>query len=97
MTISTKQDVIDRISDSLAIGRFSVSNGSSEPREFLLAVADQLGLLAEARQLDKPGIGQLILNAHGRKWQSDYDSRGSTITKVGLEAIEDLVRDIASR
>lgn len=86
--------MILRICNLLKIPMFSVSTGSTEPREFLLAVADQLGLLASTTGLDKPGIGKLIVEGAGQPWLPDYDSRGSTITKDGLLAIERVVKNI---
>lgn len=92
--MDTKQDVILRTCALLKIPVFAVSAGSTEPREFLLAVADQLGLLSLTEGLDKPGIGKLILESAGQPWLPDYDSRGSTITKDGLCAIEQVVYEI---
>jgi hypothetical protein len=97
MISETKQTVIDRISSRLSIGTFQVSTGSTEPREFLLAVADQFGLREQAENLDKPNIGKLIVEAHGIKWQPDFDSSGSTITKAGLLAIEEVVLMVTNR
>lgn len=92
--METKQDVILRICELLKIPAFAVSTGSTEPREFLLAVADQLGVLSLTTGLDKPGIGKLIVESSGQPWLPDYDSRGSTITKDGLLAIESVVQRI---
>ena len=92
--METKQDVILRISELLKMPAFAVSTGSTEPREFLLAVADQLGVLSLTAGLDKPGIGKLIVESAGQPWLPDYDSRGSTITKDGLLAIERVVQRI---
>lgn len=44
--MATKQQLIDAVCDQLSINRFSVSTGSTEPRAFLLAVIEQLGLQA---------------------------------------------------
>lgn len=81
-----------RVSLILRIPEFSVSRGSSEPRDFLLEVANQMGLLSQATLLDKPGIGKLIVESCGEPWLPRYDSRGSTVTKDGLLAIERVVR-----
>lgn len=90
--MDTKQASISRICSVLKIADFYVSRGSTEPREFLLEVADQLGLLSLTSGLDKPGIGKLIVESAGELWLPAYDSRGSTVTKDGLLAIERAVR-----
>ena len=97
MNQETKQTVIDRISLRLNIGDFKVSTGSTEPREFLVAVAEQFGLGEQAEKLDKPNIGKLIVESHGIKWQPNFDSRGSTVTKAGLLAIEEVVLTVTNR
>lgn len=47
--------------------------------------------------LDKPGLGRLIVEAGGRPWLPSYDSRGSTVTKLGLEAILETVQRLVVR
>jgi hypothetical protein len=89
--METKQKIMSRVCSILRIPEFFVSRGSSEPREFLLEVANQVGLQSQATGLDKPGIGKLIVESNGEAWLPDYDSRGSTVTKDGLLAIERVV------
>lgn len=95
--MATKQQLIDAVCDQLSINRFSVSTGSTEPRAFLLAVIEQLGLQLLTSGLDKPGLGRLIVEAGGRPWLPSYDSRGSTVTKLGLEAILETVQRLVVR
>ena len=95
--MATKQQLIDATCDRLSIRRFSVSTGSTEPRAFLVAVIEQLGLQALTSGLDKPGLGRLIVEAGGRPWLPSYDSRGSTVTKRGLEAILETVQRLVGQ
>ena len=85
--MSTKQEIIDEICSHLTIPTFVISTGSTEPKEFLEAVIDQIGLSGLSNGLDKPGLGRLIVEADGESWLPLYDSTGGTITKEGLLAI----------
>jgi hypothetical protein len=84
----TKQEIIDEICQHLGIPSYAVSTGSTEPKEFLIAVADQLGITGLSRGLDKQDLGKLLVEASGSLWLPEYDSTGGTITKEGLEAIK---------
>jgi hypothetical protein len=90
--MSTKQELIDEICDHLKIRRFVVSRGSTEPREFFVAVIEQLGIQSLSDSLDKPGLGRLIVEAGGRAWLPSFDSNGGTVTRHGLEAIQETVQ-----
>ena len=90
----TKQEIINTICQLASIPKFTVSNGSTEPREFLEAIAEQLGLGRLVVGLDKPGIGKCVLESFGRPWLPEFDSAGSTITREGLLAIENLLEDL---
>lgn len=94
--MSTKQEIIDDICSHLGIHNFLISTGSTEPKEFLEAVIDQLGLSNVSQGLDKPELGKLIVEADGELWLPDYDSSGGTITKEGLEAIKRAVIHLTS-
>ena len=85
--MGTKQDIIDEICACMGISSFRVSTGSTEPKEFLLAIADQLGLIGLSRGMDKQELAKLIVEASGELWLPEYDSTGGTITKEGLVAI----------
>jgi hypothetical protein len=92
--MDTKQSIIDEICNHLGIQSYLVSTGSTEPREFLEAVIDQLGIKNLAKGLQKPELGKLIVEAEGELWLPKYDSSGGTITKEGLEAIQRAVHKL---
>jgi hypothetical protein len=94
--MTTKQDLMDEICTHLGIRSFPISTGSTEPKEFLLAVVEQLGLVNISQGLDKSEIGKLIVEADGELWLPDFDSTGGTITKEGLEAIKRAVFHLTS-
>ena len=95
--MKTKQEIIDETCAHLGISSFLMSTGSTEPKEFLEAVIDQLGLLSVSHGLDKQQLGRLIVEASGQLWLPAYDSSGGTITKEGLEAIKDSVFRLTGR
>lgn len=84
----TKQEIIDDVCQHLGIPSYRVSTGSTEPKEFLIAVADQLGITGLSKGMDKPELGKLLVEASGNLWLPEYDSTGGTITKEGLVAIK---------
>ena len=94
--MSTKQEIIDSVCKHLKIGTYLISTGSTEPKEFLIAIADQLGITGLSVGMDKQELGKLIVEASGEPWLPDYDSTGGTITKEGLLAIRDSVLHLTS-
>ena len=94
--MSTKQEIIDSVCKHLNIGTFLISTGSTEPKEFLIAIADQLGITGLSVGMDKQELGKLIVEASGEPWLPDYDSTGGTITKEGLLAIKGSVFKLTS-
>jgi hypothetical protein len=94
--MSTKQEIIDSVCKHLKIGTYLISTGSTEPKEFLIAIADQLGISGLSVGMDKQELGKLIVEASGEPWLPDYDSTGGTITKEGLLAIKDSVLHLTS-
>lgn len=94
--MTTKQDLIDEICEHLGIPSYIISTGSTEPKEFLLAVADQLGITGLSVGMDKQELGKLVVEASGELWLPDYDSTGGTITKEGLAAIKTSVVKLTS-
>jgi hypothetical protein len=84
----TKQEIIDDICQHLGIPSYIVSTGSTEPKDFLIAIADQLGITGLSQGMDKQELGKLLVEASGSLWLPEYDSTGGTITKEGLEAIK---------
>jgi len=89
--METKQDVMDAISLHLNISFFQCSTGSTEPKEFLLAIAEQMGITELTTGLDKIELAKLIVESSGEKWLPSYDSSGGTITKEGMIAIKESV------
>jgi len=94
--MSTKQEIIDSVCNHLKIGTYFISTGSTEPKEFLIAIADQLGINGLSVGMDKQELGKLIVEASGEPWLPDYDSTGGTITKEGLLAIKGSVFKLTS-
>jgi hypothetical protein len=92
--MDTKQKIIDEICNQLGIHSYPVSTGSTEPREFLEAILDQLGIKNLSKGLQKPELGKLIVESQGELWLPKYDSTGGTITKEGLEAIQRAVHKL---
>jgi hypothetical protein len=86
----TKQEIIDEISDLIAVGRYQVSRGSTEPRQLLVDVIRQLGISADTAGT-KPELAQRIVQAAGLNWDLDCESRGSTVTRIGLIRVLDSV------
>jgi hypothetical protein len=91
--MSTKQEIIDEICSHLGIPTFIISTGSTE---FLIAVADQLGITGLSLGMDKQELAKLIVEASGELWLPDYDSTGGTITKEGLLAVQASVLKLTS-
>ena len=89
--METKQDVMDAISNHLKIPRYQCSTGSTEPKEFLLAITEQMGITNLTLGLDKIGLAKLIVESSGKKWLPSYDSSGGTITKEGMVAIQESI------
>ena len=89
--METKQDIMDTISLHLNIPFFQCSSGSTEPKEFLLAIAEQMGITKLTTGLDKIELAKLIVESSGEKWLPSYDSVGGTITKEGMIAIQESV------
>lgn len=92
--MSTKQEIMDEICEFLGIPKMKLSTGSTEPKEFLLLVADQMGLIGIAAGEDKINIGKTIVEASGTLWLPEYESAGATITKEGLLAIQRSIESV---
>lgn len=78
----TKQEMMNRISEVLSIRTFFVSTGSTEPRDFFVAVANQLGLQELSANQGKVDLAKLILQVLGEDWDDSYSSEGATVTKA---------------
>jgi len=94
--MTTKQELIDEICLHLGIPSYIISTGSTEPKEFLLAIIDQLGITGLSLGMDKQELGKLIVEVSGELWLPDFDSTGGTITKQGLLAIKTSVLKLTS-
>jgi hypothetical protein len=77
-----KQEMMNRISEILSIRMFFVSTGSTEPRDFFVAVANQLGLQELSANQGKVELAKLILQVLGEDWEESFSSEGSTVTKT---------------
>lgn len=75
---------MDEISKLTNIPRYIVSSGSTEPREFFVALATQLGIMEVMNSKSKPELAKSICEALGGEWDVECESRGSTVTKQGL-------------
>jgi hypothetical protein len=88
--LETKQQVMDAVNTHLGLPMTRVSTGSTEPREFLQRIVDLLGLPLPERD-DKPGLAKVVVEGAGLVWLPIYESRGSTVTLVGLKAVKEAV------
>ena len=88
--METKQDVMDQVTSHLGLPRLKVSSGSTEPREFLERIVELLGIPRPGRT-DKPGLGRAIVEGAGLPWLPQFESRGSTVTLAGLQAVREAV------
>lgn len=88
----TKQVVINEIVACLGLGSVQVSNGSTEPKQFLVDVAHALGMAVLPRET-KQQLAQRIAGHLNQPWDEDCDSRqyphsgGGTVTLEGLQRI----------
>ena len=83
--MSTKQDLIDEICKLTGLPKFWCSSGSTEPKEFFIALANQLGISLSVRpSLTKQELASQITLSLGGTWDERCQSEGATVTKVGL-------------
>jgi hypothetical protein len=81
-----KVEIVVEIAHLVGAPAPQMSTGSTEPREIFDVVNRRLGLGIDPRR-DKPGMARGIVEASGRSWRPDYESRGATVTKAGLVAV----------
>lgn len=81
--------LIAEIADALALEAAEPGPGSTVPSRFLRKVASAVGL--ESADMTGPQAARAIIEASGRPWRPEYESRGGTVTAACLEAIRDAV------
>ena len=81
-----KVEIVGEIAHLIGVPAPHMSTGSTEPREIFDLVNNRLGLGLDPKR-DKPGMARGIVEASGRRWAPDYESRGATVTKAGLVAV----------
>ena len=67
-----------------------MSTGSTESRDLFQRVNDHLGLGLPST-LTKPEMARAIVEASGCVWGPDCESRGGTVTRLGLLKVLDAV------
>jgi hypothetical protein len=90
--MASKQEIMDEISEITSIPKFHVSTGSTEPRAFFVALATQLGIIDFMNSTSKPELAKSICQALGSDWTEECESKGSTVTKIGLKKILDALQ-----
>jgi hypothetical protein len=91
MAKSTKQQVIESISNLIGVDAPEMSTGSTEPKKIFELINAQLGLGIEPDRA-KPEFAREIVERAGLVWSPDCESRGSTVTLEGLILVLDAVR-----
>lgn len=88
--MATKQALMDEICRLTGLPKFWCSSGSTEPKEFFLALAVQLGISASIGPgATKQELACIIAISLGGKWDESCQSEGATVTKIGLTRILD--------
>jgi hypothetical protein len=85
--MQSKQEIMDEISNLTRIPKFRCSSGSTEPREFFLALAEQLGIHEGIPAMTKPEIAKHLCQSLGGVWTEECESSGGTVTRAGLEVL----------
>jgi len=81
-----KQGVMNQISDMLGMQRYTVSRGSTVPKDFFLEIAHKIKL-KDTEDMTKPQVAKAITNSLGVPWKDNYESQGGTVSNDGLNAI----------
>lgn len=63
-----------------------MSTGSTEPKKIFLLVNEYLGLGVRP-EASKAEMAKCIVEAGGQRWLPDFESRGGTVTRQGLNAV----------
>jgi hypothetical protein len=86
-----KPEVVESIAERLGVPSPPSAHGSREPKEILVLVNEHLGLGFD-NHLSKPALAAAIVEAAGLRWTPDCWSRPQTLTKAGLERVDEAVR-----
>ena len=81
-----KLEAVARISNLTQSGPETLGPGSKEHKSVVLNLARGMGLAASENET-KQGLATRIVETSGRKWTSECESIGQTITLVGLNLI----------
>ena len=85
-----KEEINNLIAEKVGFSPPKMSTGSTESRDLFLRVNAYLGL-GIPKSLTKPDLARAIVEASGATWDADCESRGSTVTKVGMMKVLDAV------
>ncbi len=78
-----KEEINDLIAEKVGFRAPRMSTGSTESRDLFVRVNAYLGL-GLSTTLTKPEMARAIVEASGATWGADCESRGGTVTRVGL-------------
>jgi hypothetical protein len=81
-----KLEVVARISNLTNSGPETLGPGSKEHKSVVLNLARGMGLAASDNET-KQGLAARIVGTSGRKWTSECESIGQTLTLVGLNLV----------
>lgn len=79
----TKLELNNKIAECLGRRPPTLSTGGTERKELFLAINSELALGLDPR-LSKPRLARSIAEIGGQRWDPSCESRGSTITRLGL-------------
>ena len=85
-----KVEIVTEIAHRIGVVPPPMSTGSTEPRRIFELVNDRLGLGLDVK-LGKPELARGIVEASGARWLPDFESRGATVTRMGLVAVLEAV------
>jgi hypothetical protein len=81
-----KKDLVAEIARLVGVPPPPMSTGSTEARDIFSLVNDRLALGLDPAAT-KPNLARGIVEASGQAWHPDCESRGSTVTARGLQAV----------
>lgn len=82
----TKAELNSEIARLIGAAPPHMSTGSTESKSLLWLVNSALGLGLDPN-LSKPNLARAIVEASGASWSPSCESRGSTVTRIGLERV----------